>query len=206
MKRLIAILGLSLALVSVGSAQNKCSALDANLGFTNNALRDALANSFHVISDDLQKLLFSTDAWKADMAAFLKCSPSDFPSNWMDRISERYNELKAVADNDGKTRTWKDRPFQRAVEQNLVKSKYTAKYPGVKILKIGSNYKDWNVFKNSLGIPTNRYVRGEVLLQIPGRPYCQAQEWVVKQQYKGGSYGASVAENVGGSGYFVMCP
>ncbi len=205
MKNILLAVTITIAAASFARAQGSCNALDVNMGFANNALASSLANSSHIISDDMQKLLFTPDVWKAELAKVMNCSPSAFPSNWMDRIRDNYNELKAIADNDGKTKVWKDRPFQRPTEQAIVKTKYLAKYPGVKILKIGSNYKDWNVFKNSLGIPTNRYVRGEILLQIPGRPYCQAQEWVVKQAYKGG-YGASVAENIGGAGYFVQCP
>ncbi len=206
MKKLILLITITLTTLGFANAQGACNALDVNMGFANNELKSSLADPFHIISDDMQKLLFAPEVWKAELAAILKCSPSSFPSNWMDRVRVNYDQLKTIADNDGKTKVWKERPFQRPTEQAIVKTRYIAKYPGAKILKIGSNYKDWNVFKNSLGIPTNRYVRGEILLQIPGRPYCQAQEWVIKQSYKGGGYSTSVAENVGGAGYFVMCP
>lgn len=207
MKRLVFTITVLLCLSVFVNAQGTCNALDVNMGFANNELKSSLADTSHIISDDMQKLLFTPDVWKAELAAILKCSPSSFPSNWMDRVRENYEQLKTIADTNGKTLAWKDRPFQRPVEQALVKSKYTAKYPGLTIYKIGSNYKDWNVFKNSLGIPTNRYVRSELLIKIPGRPYCQAQEWVIKQSYRGGGgYSSSVAENVGGAGYFVKCP
>lgn len=205
MKRILSIAIVVFSLSGIASAQEKCDALDANMMFANNALQSSLNSPFHVITDDMQKLLFTPDVWKAEMGKFLNCPVSKFPANWMDPVRENLTKLKAIADSDGKSVVWKDRPFQRPTEQALVKSKYTTKYPGITIYKIGSNYKDWMVYKNSLGIPTNRYVRGELLVKIPGRPYCQAQEWVVKQQYKGG-YGASVAENIGGAGYFVQCP
>lgn len=206
MKKLLLATILTLTSISAVSAQEKCDALDANMTFANNALQSSLNSPFHVITDDMQKLLFTPDVWKAEMAKFLNCPVSKFPANWMDPVRENVAELKKIADADGISKVWKDRPFQRPVEQDLVRSKYTAKYPGLTIYKIGSNLKDWNVFNNSLGIPTNRYIKGELLIKIPGRPGCQAQEWVVKQAYKGGSYGASVAENIGGAGYFVQCP
>lgn len=190
----------------IANAQEKCYMIDVNMGFANNAMSSSLANGSNVVSDDIQNLLFTPDIWKAKLAKEINCPVEKFPANWMDRVRENYDGLKRIVENDGKSRVWKERSFQRPVEQSLVKTKYTAKYPGATILKIGSNYKDWNIFKNSLGIPTNRYIRGEILLKIPGRRFCQAQEWVVKQAYKGGGYGASVAENVGGAGYFVMCP
>lgn len=206
MKRIIFIIVLVTNLVVLSNAQEKCYMIDANMGFANNELQSSLNNTWKIISDDMQKLIFTPEVWKAEMAKTINCPVAKFPSNWMERVKENVDQLKTIADINGKSLAWKERPFQRPTEQALVKTKYTAKYPGLSIYKIGSNYKDWNVFKNSLGIPTNRYVRGEILIKIPGRPYCQAQEWVVKQPYKGGSYGASVAENVGGSGYFVMCP
>lgn len=206
MKRTLLAITFLFSLSAFINAQGSCNALDANMGFANKALASSLANTWHIVNDDMQKLLFTPDVWKAELAKVMNCSPSSFPANWMDRVRTNYDQLNSAVDNEGKTRAWKERPFQRPTEQAIVKTKYLAKYPGAKILKIGSNYKDWNVFKNSLGIPTNRYVRGEVLLQIPGRPYCQAQEWVVKQAYKGGGYSTSVAEGIGGSGYFVMCP
>ena len=206
MKKVLLIAIATLTSISAINAQEKCDALDANMMFANNALQSSLNSPFHVITDDMQKLLFTPDVWKAEMAKFLNCPVSSFPTNWDESVRENVARLKQIADTNGKTLAWKDRPFQRPVEQALVKSKYTAKYPGLTIYKIGSNYKDWNVFKNSLGIPTNRYIRGEILLKIPGRPYCQAQEWVVKQAYKSGRYGASIAENIGGAGYFVQCP
>jgi hypothetical protein len=206
MKKVLLIAIATLTSIFAINAQEKCDALDANMMFANNALQSSLNSPFHVITDDMQKLLFTPDVWKAEMAKFLNCPVSSFPANWDESVRENVARLKQIADTNGKTLAWKDRPFQRPVEQALVKSKYTAKYPGLTIYKIGSNYKDWNVFKNSLGIPTNRYIRGEILLKIPGRPYCQAQEWVVKQAYKGGRYGASIAENIGGAGYFVQCP
>lgn len=194
MKRFLLTITILISLASIANTQGTCNALDVNMGFANNELKSSLADTAHIISDDMQKLLFAPEAWKAELAVILKCSPSSFPANWMDRVRDNYDKLKAIADTNGKTLAWKDRPFQRPTEQALIKSKYAAKYPGMTIFKIGSNYKDWNVFKNSLGIPTNRYVRGELLIKLPGRPYCQAQEWVVKQAYKGGGYGASVAE------------
>ena len=206
MKRILLILSISILAAAIANAQEKCYMIDANMGFANNALQSSLNNTWNVISDDMQKLLFSPEVWKAEMAKTINCPVASFPANWMDRVKENADKLKAIAETNGKSLAWKERPHQRPVEQAIVKAKYQAKYPGLTIYKIGSKYSDWNVFKNSLGIPTNRYVRGELLIKIPGRPYCQAQEWVVKQAYKGGGYGASVAENVGDAGYFVMCP
>ena len=206
MKQILLIITLFVASAVIANGQEKCYMIDANMGFANNALQSSLNNTWNVISDDMQKLLFSPEVWKAEMAKLINCPVASFPANWMDRVKENADKLRAIADTNGKTLSWKERPFQRTVEQALVKSKYAAKYPGLTIYKIGSNVKDWNVFKNSLGIPTNRYIKGELLIKIPGRPYCQAQEWVVKQAYKGGAFGASVAENIGGAGYFVKCP
>jgi len=127
MKRLFFIITVLFSLTAIANAQGACNALDANMGFANNALASSLANTWHIVNDDMQKLLFTPDVWKAELAKVMNCSPSSFPANWLDRVRENYDKLKAIAETNGKTLAWKERPFQRPVEQALVKSKYTNK-------------------------------------------------------------------------------
>ena len=84
-------------------------------------------------------------------------------------------------------------------------------YPGVKVIKIGLDYRTW-VPRKSLDyvasdeifryyrVSYNSYKRGTVLLQIPGRPFCQMQDFVV-----GLNGGRVVPAGVGGSGTFMRC-
>lgn len=205
MKRLLLITAISLNISILAHAQGACNALDVNMGFANNALISSLNNTWHIVTNDMQKLMFEPDVWKAELAKVMNCSPSSFPSNWKDRVQENLENLRSYVESEGKTRSWTPRNFQRPVEQNMAKAKFLAFYKGATIVKIGSSYKDWNMFKNSLGIPTNRFIRGEAVLKIPGRPFCQAQEWIVRQKYAGGKWSAATVDSFGGGGYFVKC-
>ena len=96
--------------------------------------------------------------------------------------------------------------FNRPVEQNMAKVRFLAYYPGATVLKIGSSFTGLEDVQNSLGIPTNRFIRGWALLKITGRPNCQAQEWIIKQEYAGGGrWSASKVDSFGGGGVFMQC-
>ena len=186
-------------------ANAQCGDAYTYAGFTRTAILSSLAG-FHSVGDDLQKLLFEPGAYKADFAKELKCTASQLPANWDERFRTELAQLKTIVDRDSKSLAWKPRLHQRPVEQKMVTAKFNAFYPGVTIVKIGSDFKDWNTYKNSLGIPTNRFIRGEAVLKFANRPGCQAHAWIVKQTYKGGGWSASMVEAFGGGGYFVMCP
>ena len=79
------------------------------------------------------------------------------------------------------------------------------------MLRIGLDYNTWVQRKSLTYVDSdeifkyykvnyNSYKRGSVLLKIPGRPFCQMQEWVVG---KGGA--GLVAAGMGGSGTFMRC-
>jgi hypothetical protein len=180
--------------------------IEVNMGFTRNEIQRALDNSQNSTSDDIQLLLFEPEVWKANLAKTLKVSVSDFPADWQAPVREQLEKLRGLINEAGKNNSWKQPPFKRPVEENMAKAKFLTYYKGGSVLNIGSNYKDWNMFKNSLGIPTNRFIRGTALLKIPNRPYCQVQEWIVKQSYAGGRWSASKVDSFGGGGYFVKCP
>lgn len=179
--------------------------IDANLMFVRKDIQRAIDDPKTSTSDDVQKLLFEPEVWKAELAKIINASPSEFPANWRDSVQDKLDELKSLIDSSGKSRGWEQPAFNRPVEQNMAKAKFTAYYKGASVLKMGSSFQDWKMYKNSLGIPTNRFIRGWALLKIPNRPYCQAQEWIIKQTYKGGGWSASVVDSFGGGGVFMKC-
>lgn len=201
---LMTILAFSTSVFSQSDAKN---IIEVNMGFTRNEINRALDNPKNITSDDIQLLLFEPDVWKADFAKSLKLSPSDFPADWLSPVREKLEELRRLIDEAGKNRTWEKPLFKRPVEEGMAKAKFISYYSGVSVLDIGSNYKDWNMFKNSLGVLTNRFIRGTALLKLPKRPFCQVQEWIVKQTYSGGGkWSASKVDSFGGGGFFVKCP
>lgn len=179
--------------------------IEANMLFVRTDIRRALDDTNNSTSDDIQKLLFEPEVWKASFAQSIKVTPADFPANWQNPVKDILEELRGLINDQGKTRAWKQPPFSRPTEETMAKSKFLAYYKGATVLKIGSSYKDWNMFKNSLGIPTNRFIRGLALLKIPNRPYCQAQEWIIRQTYLGGRWSASKVDSFGGGGFFMKC-
>ncbi|MBS1793426.1 MAG: hypothetical protein JSS81_06205 [Acidobacteria bacterium] len=179
--------------------------IDANLMFVRKDIQRAIDDPKTSTSDDVQKLLFEPEIWKAELAKIINAKPSDFPANWRASVEDKLDELKGLIDSGGKSRAWEQPAFSRPTEQNMAKTKFLAYYKGATVLKIGSSFQDWKMYKNSLGIPTNRFIRGWALLKIPNRPYCQAQEWIVKQTYAGGRWSASVVDSFGGGGVFMKC-
>lgn len=206
MKLIIATL-ISIMILSVGAfAQSDVKTrIDANMMFVRREIQRAIDDPKTSTSDDVQKLLFEPEVWKAELAKIINASPSEFPANWRSAVQDKLDELQGLIDASGKSRTWEQPAFSRPVEQNMAKAKFTSYYKGVSILKIGSSFGDWKMYKNSLGIPTNRFIRGWALLKIPGRPYCQAQEWIIKQTYAGGKWSASKVDSFGGGGVFMKC-
>lgn len=201
---LITVLVFSMSVFGQSNAQD---IIEVNMGFTRNEIKRALDSSNNSVSDDIQLLLFEPDVWKANLAKTLKVSVSDFPADWQAPVREELEKLRGLVDTAGKNNSWQQPPFKRPTEEGMAKAKFIAHYAGVSVLNIGSNYKDWNMFKNSLGVPTNRFIRGTALLKLPKRPACQVQEWIVKQTYAGGGkWSASKVDSFGGGGFFVKCP
>ena len=155
--------------------------------------------------DDVQKPLFQPDVWKAELAKIIGATPAQFPANWSASIQDKLTELKSLIETGAAKRSWEQPAFNRPVEQNMAKTKFLVYYKDATVLKIGSSFGDWKMHKNSLGVPTNRFICGLALLKIPGRPHCQAQEWIIKQAYKGGGWSASTVDSFGGGGVFMQC-
>jgi|GEM_PF-6237317 len=108
------------------------------------------------------------------------------------------DEVRAGIDKDGTTRAFDQPAYHDGAAESFVKKAWANEIKGVKVRKIGSSYAKWNVFDEKTFVKSdakydyyrinkgkNRYMRGWALLEIPGRPYCQAREWVVFRVYSG---------------------
>lgn len=173
--------------------------------FAKNQIQRSIDDPKNSVPDDIMKLLYQPDVWKAELAEIIKVPVSQFPADWLSSIQDKVDELKGLLEKGAKERSWTQPPFNRPVEQNMAKAKFLSYYKGATVLKIGSNYKDWNMFKNSLGIPTNRFIRGLALLKFPNQEFCIAEEWIVKQTYAGGKWSASKVDSFGGGGVLMKC-
>ena len=165
------------------------------------------------IYDDIQRMLYDP-TWKTEkFAEVQKAYTSEglgAPSmNMFDAIEPDLAKVRERIDRDSKTNTWQQPPNSDPAMESFFKSKLLAhpNHKGTQVLKIGSNYSNWRIFKNSLGVPTNQYKRGLFLAKRPGQNgLCQIREWIVKQEYTGGGrFGPSKVESFGGAGIYAKC-
>lgn len=205
MKNLILLMILTIFSTVAFSQSDAKDKIDVNLMFAKNQIQRSIDNPNNSVPDDVMKLLYQPDVWKAELAVIIKEPVSAFPSNWLAPIQDKIDELKGLLEKGWKERSWKQPPFSRPVEEGMAKAKFLSYYKGATVLKIGSNYKDWNMFKNSLGIPTNKFIRGLALVKFPNQEFCIAQEWIVKQTYAGGKWSASKVDSFGGGGVLMKC-
>lgn len=126
-----------------------------------------------------------------------------------DAIEPDLTKVRARIDRDSKSNVWVQPPHSDPATESFFKTKLIAhpEHKGTQVLRIGSNYTDWRVFKNRLGVPTNQTKRGLFLAKRPGQNgLCQIREWIVKQEYiGGGKFGPTKIESFGGAGIYAKC-
>lgn len=165
------------------------------------------------VGDLVQRMLFDP-AWKTEKFAEIQKTFADGgygePSmKIFDAIRPDLDKVRAVIDRDSTSKTWEVPPYKEPAIEAVAKQRFTSHpyYKGSTVLKIGSNYKTWRVFKNSIGIPTAQYKRGRMLVKRPNQNgLCQDREWIVKQEYIGGGrFGPMKMEGLGEGGTYMKC-
>lgn len=164
------------------------------------------------INGSVQMLIYDPAIWKQTATA--KVQPrfaevgATIPADYFADVERQGEEVKKLIDQAAPTRSFTQPAYQDAASQALAKREFAKMYPGIQVLKIGSDYATWKIFKNSLGIPTNQYKRGWALVKVPKRPFCQAKEWIVKQTYAGGGRFSATMSNFSSGpsgGIFMKC-
>jgi hypothetical protein len=176
-------------------------------------IEKAITDQKGYIYDDIQRMIYDP-SWKTEKFAEVQKAYSNeglgSPSMTIfDAIEPELAKVRARIDRDSKTNVWVQPPNADSAMESFFKTKLLAhpNHKGTVVLKIGSNYSNWKVYKNSLGIPTNQYKRGLFLAKRPGQNgLCQIREWIVKQEYVGGGrFGPSKIESFGGAGIYAKC-
>ncbi len=164
------------------------------------------------VNGGVQMLIYEPEVWKRRQTEQMKPRFTELgvemPADYFAGVEKKAADIKKIIDQTAPTRSFTAPPFQDAPAQAIARREFAKTYPGIQILKIGSDYATWKVYKNSIGIPTDRYKRGWALVKVPKRPYCQAKEWVVKQTYTGGgTFSATVSTKSEGpvGGIFMRC-
>lgn len=186
-----------------------------NLGYTEENLNFGFNEPQNPLRTETQQLIWDRPNWRVEKTAWLKPKYAEYgasvPPDAFDAVEKRADELRAMVERDAPTRSWTQPPHHDPAVESFMKAKFVAEYPGASVLKIGLDYNTW-VQRKSLtyvgsddtfryyNVSYNSYKRGWVLLKVPNRPFCQAQEWVVGRGGKG-----MVAVAVGGSGIFMKC-
>ncbi len=165
------------------------------------------------IYNKVQRMLFDPN-WKTEEFAeiqkrYAKDGLGTPSMSIFDAIEPDLAKVRERIDRDSKTNSWEKPPYSEPAMESFFKTKLLANpyFKGIQVLKIGSNYSNWRVFKNSIGIPTNQYKRGLYLAKLSGQNgLCQIREWIVKQEYiGGGKFGPSLVESYSQAGIYAKC-
>ncbi len=186
-----------------------------NLGYTDENLNFGFNEPDNPVRWETQQLIWERDKWRKEKLAWLRPKFAvykvDVPSDATSAAEARADQLKTIVMRDAPNRSYKQPPYHDAAVESVVKAQFAKEYPGVQVLHIGLDYKTW-VQRKSLSyvasddlfryykVSYNSYKRGTALLKIPGRPFCQMQDFVVGRGAKG-----VVPAGVGGSGTFMRC-
>lgn len=203
----------------VGPAKEQAAKALVRLTVVEDDLELAFRDPKNIVTEEIQALLFEREAWRARHTVALTERFAELgttlPADFFTAIERRADELRALIDRVAPERTWTPPPFSDPAVEAFVKRQYASDpgMKGVKVLRIGLDYKSW-VERESLTyvgsdstyryykVDYERYKRGWALVEVPGRPYCQAQEWIVGRDKRG----AIVLVSMGGAGVFMRCP
>lgn len=186
-----------------------------NLGYTDENLNFGFNEPDNPVRMETQQLIWDRAKWRAEKIAWLRPKYAEYgvevPSDATSAAEQRADKLRDIVMRDAPGRSYKQPPHHDAAVESFMRRQFAKEYPGAQVLKIGLDYKTW-VQRKSLSyvgsdeifryykVNYNSYKRGTALLKIPGRPFCQTQDWVV-----GRNGGSLVAVAVGGSGTFMRC-
>ena len=175
-------------------------------------LKESLASREGFINGTVQTLIYDRASWKQKAAAEAKPKFAELgvemPADYFADVESEADEIKKTIDQTAPTRRFTQPQYQDAASQALAGREFSKMYPGIQVLKIGTDYATWKVYKNKIGIPTDQYKRGWALVKVPNRPYCQAKEWIVRQTYIGGGrFSATMSHFSSGpvGGIFMKC-
>ena len=185
-------------------------------------LREVLEDPELRVPDLYQMLAFEREKWRAagraEIASNFSKIGAEIPPDVFKELEDLGDQLKTKIEQTAPTRSWKQPPYADAAVEGLIRREFAAKSKGAQILKIGTSYADWKPYdaKTMVGRDSNyeyykiekgktRYKRGLMLVKVPGRPFCQSQEWIVKQVRAGAGYSPMKIDLLGSSGVFMPC-
>lgn len=175
----------------------------------------------YLVGDDVQMLIYDRAAWEQKTAANIRkeyaAEGETMPVNAFASLYKMADEVKSKIAADVENRSWKQPKFSDAAMEALGRRELAGDFPAAKASRIGMTSTTWAVRDESTFVGSDsvwRYYRitpgayrfktGEVLAQLPNRPFCQIREFTVTQRKSGGGYGAAKAYG-STAGTFVKC-
>jgi hypothetical protein len=103
MKKVLLVLALVIFPVSGVLAQSDAiTKIEANLMFAKNQIQRSIDDPKNSVPDDIMKLLYQPDVWKAELAEIIKVPVSQFPADWLSSIQDKVDELKGLLEKGAK--------------------------------------------------------------------------------------------------------
>lgn len=176
----------------------------------------------YLVGDDVQMLIYDRAGWEQTTAAKIRkeyaAEGETMPPDAFAPLYKIADEVKAKIAADVETRSWKQPKYNDAAFEALGRRELAGDFPGAKVSRIGMTYTTWEVRDESTFVGSDsvwryyritpgayRYKNGELLAQLPNRPFCQIREFTVTQRKAGGGYGPAKAYG-STAGIFVKCP
>jgi len=174
------------------------------------------------VNEKVQTFLFDRAAWERALLPAMRkyyldpnatISPELFKPH-----EEKIAELKVKIEQDAQTKSWTEPKSRDAASEAAARRKFSADFPGAKILKTGMTDSAWAVMDSKTEVASTntgwrlyrvnkgayRYRSGRALIQLPNQPFCQIREFEVTQYKAGAGYGAAKPW-VADTGRFVKC-
>jgi hypothetical protein len=128
------------------------------------------------------------------------------PDTFFAEVEKKADELIAANEKAAPGRSFLMPKQKDAAVEAFIRGRYATQKKGVQILKIGLDDAQWQIHRNSLGVPLSQTKVARLLVKIPGRPFCQEHSVAVERKYARGALGAMAVEgNVGSEGLFMSC-
>lgn len=173
-------------------------------------MQEAIDERDQYISEDIQLLMYEREKWRAAQKVKYQKRfdqlKTPMPAAFFAEVEKKADELVAANEKAAPSRLFLMPKQKDAAVEAFVRGRYATQKKGVQILKLGVDDAQWNIHRNSLGIPLSQTKVVRLLVRVPNRPFCQEHSVAVERKYTRGALGAMTVEgNVGSEGLFMPC-
>lgn len=159
---------------------NECERIQKGLTTGDGYIEDSRFEKYLV---DPSKFLSQTEAHFRDAYSRAgKKMPADALKPFQDRLAA----LRKTAEENAARFRFPTNTASDPVAEAAVKGQLTRNIAGLKVLKIATADRAWQIRKNDVGIPESRFKSGHVLYQMPGEKFARCSVFIYSEEYSGG--------------------